>query len=82
MFSLFLNINFWSALSGLIGTTLIFLFGLPPKVDPEGHTYLVLEQDNKNEKRRAKKYKWLSYLGLLLIGLSFLLQIINLIVKV
>jgi len=53
----FLNIDFWSALSGFIGTLLIFFFGLPPKIDLEGHMYLILEQENKKDKRKRKKYK-------------------------
>jgi hypothetical protein len=78
---LLLNINFWAALCGLFGTILIFFFGLPPKVDPSGHTYLICEQKDEDEKRKGKKYKFLSYTGLALLGLSFVLQIINLIFK-
>lgn len=75
------NINFWSALCGLLGTILIFFFGLPPKIDQDGHSYFILEQDNEKEKHTAQIYKKMSYFGLLFIGLSFLLQIINLIAK-
>lgn len=76
-----IDLNFISALSGLIGTILIFFFGLPPSVDLNGSIYLILEQDDHEEKIKAKKYKSLSYLGLLLIGISFLLQIINTIIN-
>lgn len=71
------NLNFWSAVSGLIGTILIFFFGLPPKIDRDGHTHLILEQENKEEKEKARRYIKTSYYGLGCIGLSFLLQIIN-----
>ncbi len=78
---LLLNINFWAALCGLFGTILIFFFGLPPKVDPSGHINLICGQENEDEKKKGKKYKFLSYVGLTLLGLSFALQIINLIFK-
>jgi hypothetical protein len=78
---LLLNINFWAALCGLFGTIIIFFFGLPPQVDPNGHIHLICEQENEDEKKKGKKYKFLSYVGLTLLGLSFALQIINLIFK-
>lgn len=70
------NLELWAAVLGLTGTMILFFFGLPPKVDPEGSTYLILEQGNQEEKRRYKIYKNVSYLGLLLIASSFLIQII------
>lgn len=77
MHNLLSNLNFWSALSGLLGTILTFFFGLPPKVDSDGHSYLLLEGDDENEKKKAKKYKLTSYLGLFFIALSFLIQLIG-----
>jgi|GEM_PF-1817442 len=75
------DINFWSAICGLSGSIFIFFFGIPPRVDPCGHIHLILEQENKEDIVKGKKFKIMSYIGLLLIGLSFLLQIINLIQK-
>ena len=71
------SFNFWSAISGLVGTLLIFFFGLPPKIDIDGHIHLILEQENKEEKKKAKRYLFMSYVGLLLLAISFLLQLIN-----
>ena len=70
------NLDFLSALSGLIGAVLIFFFGLPPKIDPEGHQYLLLERDDENEKIKAEVYKKISYFGVFLLIISFLLQMI------
>lgn len=72
-----MNLNFWSALFGLTGTLLIFLFGLPPKIDQDGHINLILEQEDKGEKNKAKKYKITSYFGLSLIAISYFLLLIN-----
>lgn len=73
---LIINLNFWSALSGLVGAILIFLFGLPPKVDPQGHQHLLLEGTDEKEKGKGKVYKRISYFGVFLLIVSFLLQVI------
>jgi len=80
-YELLLNINFWSALCGLSGSILIFFFGLPSKVDPSGNIYIIIEQKSEDDKKKGRKYKFLSYAGLSLLGLSFALQIINLMFK-
>jgi len=77
---LFLNIDFWSALSGFIGAFLTLLIGLPPKIDPAGHIHLILEQEDEKEKKEGRKYKKISYIGILLIAFSFLLQIVKLLI--
>jgi len=75
--NLFFNIDFWSALLGFIGSLLIFFFGFPPNVDPEGWVHLVLYKDEKEEKQ-ASTYKKISYLGILCLATSFFLQIVKL----
>ncbi len=64
-------------LLGLIGTIIIFFFGLPPQVSKDGTIGLILEQQDKVEAKKYKLYKKLGGLGILLIGLSFFIQIIN-----
>jgi len=79
MFSdLILNINFWSAIFGLVGTILIFLYGIPPQLDKNGAIYLVCEQNDKKEKDDFKITKIKSYFGLAFIAISYILQIFNL----
>jgi len=78
IYNLILNINFWSALLGFIGTLFIFFFGLSPRINMEGHINLILEQTDKRMAKRAKFYKKLSYVGILLLSASFLLQLIKL----
>jgi hypothetical protein len=77
IYSILSNLNFWSALSGLIGTVLVFFYGLPSKINENGHSNLLLEQEDDNAKKNSKRYKVLSYFGLSLIALSFLIQIIG-----
>ncbi len=77
--NLFSNINFWAFFLGFIGTVFIFFWGIPSRIDFDGHDVLVVEQKNKKEKKLIKKYKFLSYIGLFMLGFSFVFQIINLI---
>lgn len=77
IYRLFLNIDFWSSLSGFVGALLIFFFGLPPRVDPAGHIHLILEQESEEEKKRGKNYRKISYGGILLLVISFFLQLIK-----
>lgn len=79
MIKILTNINFWGALCGLIGTIMLFKFGLPPKLNPEGHIYIIAEQEDKNEQKKYKKYLKFSYIALGLIALSFLLPILRLV---
>lgn len=62
---------------GLVGTCLIFYFGIPRKIDTAGKIGICLEQEDEEEKEKIKKYKAWGNLGLILIGLSFFVQIIN-----
>ena len=73
------SINFWSVISGLIGSILLFFFGLSPAISKDGHINLILEQTDKKEIKKYKYFKIFSYLGISLIALSFLLQLIRLI---
>ncbi len=66
-----------SPILGLIGSIIIFFFGLPPRVSKDGTISLILEQQDEAEAKKYRLYKKLSYFGIILIGLSFLVQIIN-----
>lgn len=66
-------------LFGLSGTVLLWFFGLPQRdISRDGHIHLILEQSDEAETNLWKKYNRLSKMGILLIGVSFLLQMINL----
>ena len=73
------NINFWSAICGFVGTLMLFFYGLPPSLNKVGHIHLILEQTDKQEAKKYKLFKILSYVALGLISFSFLLEIINIV---
>lgn len=61
----------------IAGVFLIFYFGIPPRVDPEGHTYFIMEQPDELEKQKANRYRKRSNLGLYLLVGGFALQILG-----
>jgi hypothetical protein len=77
IYNLLSNLNFWSAISGLLGTVLIFRFGLPPRVNPDGQVGRCIAGVDEEQKKIAKKYKWTSYIGLFLIFISYFIQLVN-----
>lgn len=62
----------------IVGAVLLFLYGLPAKLDREGHDYIITEAINEDEKRKAAKFDRLGRAGLLLLVFGFLLQLIAL----
>ena len=77
--NLITNINFWTAVLGFTGSVLLFFFGLPPKIDRDGHQHLILQGIDKAEKKKASIYIKLGNIGMFLIAFSFLLQLIQVI---
>jgi len=59
------------------GAIIIFFFGLPPMISERGSIHLITEQVDEGEIKRAKKYKVITRLGLLLLALGFLLQLLE-----
>jgi len=62
---------------GFGGAIIIFFFGLPPAVRESGMSYLALEQVDKGEIRKGKKYRMISRIGLILLIVGFLLQLLE-----
>lgn len=65
-----------SNISGLLGTILIFQFGIPNQIDTGGKQGFMLMEENEQEKIKIKRYRLWSKVGLVLIGISFLLPLI------
>ena len=76
---LYNNLAFWSAVSGFLGALLTFKFGLPEEIHADGHGYLLLEQIDQNQVLIAKVYHLLGNVGLLLIAVSFFLQLFDIV---
>ena len=75
-------LNIFGLSLGLIGTIIIFLFGVPNVIDTGGKIGLCLEQEDVIEKKKIRFYKIISSLGLILLITSFLLQLIGEIISI
>lgn len=67
-------LNIIGLLLDITGVIILFKYGLPADVNPYGHTYLIAEQEDDQEKIKAKKYKKLSRMALTLIIIGCLFQ--------
>ena len=75
-------VNTIGLLLDVIGVILVFRFGLAPDVPREASGgFLVLNGPTEAQKEEARakwrRYRYLSYLGLLLLVLGFILQIVS-----
>jgi hypothetical protein len=61
----------------MVGAFVIWLYGLPPQIDPQGHIHIICEQIDESERLRAQRYIRLSRCGLLLLILGFALQLFS-----
>jgi hypothetical protein len=61
----------------MIGAILLLNYGIPPKIDPEGHQHIILEQVDEAEIKRAATYRARSSWGLGLLILGFALQLVG-----
>ncbi len=59
----------------VVGASLIFVYGIPDKIDREGHTHIITTDINKAEIEKAKRYDLCSRAGSFLLILGFLLQL-------
>ncbi|EKE02846.1 MAG: hypothetical protein ACD_20C00325G0007 [uncultured bacterium] len=66
---------------GLAGAILVFNYGIPKVIDNQGYEFLQIEQLNKDEELKIKKYKRNGRFGILLIVYSFVFQLVSTILK-
>jgi len=71
------TLNLISYTSGLLGTVMVFKFGVPSLIDTDGKISLLAEQEDEAEKNKIAKYKCLGKCGLGLIAFGFLLQMLG-----
>lgn len=60
-----------------IGTIIILFYNLPPSISESRTIHLVAEQVDAGEIKKAKKYRVISYIGISLLAVGFLLQFLD-----
>jgi hypothetical protein len=61
----------------VVGVVLIYLYGLPPRVNPQGQIFLISEQADPAEVEKARRYHFRAHAGLALILAGFVLQLLG-----
>ena len=61
----------------IVGVLLLWRFGLPPDVRRGGKSFLLLEQSDEAEAKRAQLYDRFSHLAILLLVAGFALQLLG-----
>jgi hypothetical protein len=74
-------LGYISNFMGLIGSLLVFIYGIPNKIDTGGIGNISRETVNLEEKLEIQQYKNISAIGLGLIAGSFLVNLIDLYFK-
>ncbi len=59
------------------GALMVFFFGLHPMISAKGAKYLITEQPDEGEIRKAKKYRIVSMIGIGFLVAGFLLQLLE-----
>lgn len=74
-------LNLISSISGFVGTILIFFFGIPRGIRTYGGVIFCTKAESKEKEtkliKEEKSYILKSYAGLILIAISFFIQIIS-----
>jgi len=71
------QINSIGLVLDILGALLLIKYGIPPKVDREGHIHLITEQVDGAEIQKARSYDRWSTFAILLIILGFALQLLS-----
>ena len=70
-------LNSFGLFLGILGAVLIYIYGVPNKIDKEGKTSLSIEEIDEDEIKLAQKYIHRPNFGILLLIMSFGLQFIS-----
>ncbi len=58
----------------IVGAIIIFRFGLPQNIDRSGKIYRIISDVDESEKMKARFYDRMSFFGIFLLVIGFLLQ--------
>jgi len=70
-------VNSLGLILDIAGALLLLRFGLPPRIDPEGHIHLILEQIDESEIALGRRYLRWSKIAVVLLILGFIGQLIS-----
>jgi len=71
------SVNSFGLFLDIVGALLLFIFGLPPRIDPEGQTYLITGEVDEAECALARRYRSWSKVAVVLLILGFLGQLVS-----
>lgn len=74
-------LNIVGLILGIIGSVLLFKYGLPEDINKRGLTLLACEGENEEEKKKYKQYKSWGKVGLGFLVVGFVLQFISSIIE-
>jgi len=70
-------VNSFGLILDIIGALLLLRFGLPPRIDPEGHIHIIAEQVDEAEITLGRRYHFWSNVAVILLILGFLGQLVS-----
>ena len=71
------NVNTFGLIFDMLGTILLFKFGLPKEISRSGHSRLILEQEDPEEKKKAENYDKFGKAGIFFLFIGFLFQALS-----
>ena len=71
------TLNSFGLFLDIVGAILIFKYGLPEPISREGHISLITEQEDEQEKKKAKTYDQRARMGLIFLILGFGFQLVS-----
>jgi hypothetical protein len=70
------SLNSVGLLLDIAGALLLLRYGLPPKIDPQGHIHLIAEQVDQSEIALGRRYRRWSSFAVILLVVGFALQLV------
>ena len=61
-------------LLNLVGVLLLFRYGMPYRIETRGQIPLIIEQEDPAAKVIERRYRWLGYIGLVMVIAGTALQ--------
>jgi hypothetical protein len=65
------------ATASFSGGILLWVYGIPNRINRDGHSYLILQQPDEEMKKRSRFYDRMSSLGLFLLITGFVIQLFD-----